>query len=221
MIFSVDEKFGLNPLQLVLDSCHVYLGSKTKMSLARSLDHKGSPLDGVHQNVATLEEGIVAPSSDKLETTSLGLAVIFRIDIKEANFLDKLSGWVLRQGRDIENSQTSTVVALVREAVHDELVVVDSVSGTAEISGLLRFFQRADVPEIRDRVTAGSRSNCIVLIVFVIENQEFLPGGVCDPALMRIYFAASARSSSFNSDNEVLGTHMLRPRMLFVRGSWS
>ena len=46
--------------------------------------------------------------------------------------------------------------------------------------------QVADVPEVGDGITIGSRANSVVLVVLVIEDEELLPGGVGDPALMGV-----------------------------------
>lgn len=66
-----------------------------KRFLSRTLHHEGTTLNRVHEDVATWQEGIVAPAADKFKTASLRLAIILRVDVKETNLLDLLASGVL------------------------------------------------------------------------------------------------------------------------------
>lgn len=82
--------------------------------------------------------------------------------------------------------QAGAVVALVREAVDDELVVVNAVVLGLVVARLLRLLEVADVPEVGDRIAVGGGAVAIVLIVLVVEYEELLPGGVGNPPLVGV-----------------------------------
>jgi hypothetical protein len=68
----------------------------------------------------------------------------------------------------------------------DLLVVVRTVGLALEETGLLGVLEITDVPEVGDGVAVGAGTDTIVLVVLVIEDEELLPGGVGDPALVGV-----------------------------------
>lgn len=160
-----------------------------QFSLGRSLlplDNKGTPLNRVHEDEAALEEGVVAPGTDKIDRPAVGVAVILWVDVEEADLLDELSRGVLRQGRHVKDAQASAIVALVRKAVNDELVVVNAVRRALEVARLLGLLERPNVPEVGDRVATGGGARLVVLVVLVVEYEVLLPLRVRDPTLMGV-----------------------------------
>lgn len=98
-------------------------------TLLRTLNNESTPLNSVDQDEAALEERVVAPGANEVKAAAVGLAVVLGVHVEEANLLDEAAGGVLRQRADVDDVQAGAVVALVREAVDDELVVVDAVHG--------------------------------------------------------------------------------------------
>ena len=94
------------------------------LSLSRPLDDEGTTLNSVDENESTGEEGVVAPGTDKLHASAVGLVVVLGVDVEEANLLDGAASGVLGQAADVEQAEAGAVVALVGEAIDDELVVV-------------------------------------------------------------------------------------------------
>lgn len=154
--------------------------------LIGALDDKGAALDGVDEDVAGLEEGVVAPGADELEGAAVGLVVVLGVDVEEAELLDEAAGGVLGEGADVDDAQAGAVVGLVGDAVDDELVVVDAVGLGLVHARLLGVLEVADVPEVGDGVAVGGGADAVVLVVLVVEDEELLPGGVGDPALVGV-----------------------------------
>lgn len=65
------------------------------------------------------------PRAYKFRQTSTRLIVIFRVNVKERDFLHLGTVFFVRDGGDVEDAETGAVVGLVGEAVVDVLVVVD------------------------------------------------------------------------------------------------
>jgi hypothetical protein len=92
--------------------------------LSRPLDNKSTTLNGVDEDETTGEEGVVRPGTDELHASAVGLVVVLWIDIEETNLLNGATGGILGQAADVEKTEAGAVVALVGEAVNNELVVV-------------------------------------------------------------------------------------------------
>lgn len=88
--------------------------------LTRPLDDKSTPLNGVDDDEATLEEGVVAPCTDKLQTAAVGLVVVLRVDVEVSDLLNEAARGVLRERGDVQGAVAGAVVALVSDAVDDE-----------------------------------------------------------------------------------------------------
>jgi hypothetical protein len=129
----------------------------------------------------------MAPSPNEAQASTVRPIVILRVHIKEAHLTHKSTSRILRQRADVEDAQTGAVIALVCEAVDDELVVVRAVAGGLEVAGLLGVAEVADVPEVGDGEAVAARAGTADLVVLVVEDEELLPGGVCDPALVDVW----------------------------------
>lgn len=156
--------------------------------LGSALDEESTTLNGVDQDVAALEVGVVAPGADEVDGSSVRLGVVLGVDVEEADLGDLAAGGVLGQRRDVNDAEAGAVVALVGEAVNDELVVVDTVGGALVDTSLLRGLEGADVPEVGDGVSRGSGASGVVLIVLVVEDEVLLPLGVGNPTLVSVCF---------------------------------
>lgn len=150
------------------------------------LDHKRPPLNRIHQNIPTLKEWIMTPRPHKIHHTSIRLPIILGIHIKIPRLLDPRTGRIPRQAPNIQHPEPSAVVALVREAIDDELVVVDAGGRALVEACLFRGLERADVPDVGDGVAGGGGALAVGFVEFVVEEEEFLPGGVGYPALVRV-----------------------------------
>lgn len=128
----------------------------------------------------------MAPGADKVGAAAVGVAVVLGVNVEEAGLGDALARGVLGQGAQVEHAQARAVVALVREAVDDELVVVDAEAGALEVARLLGRAQVANVPKVRHRVAVGGRADAVVLVVLVVQHQELLPCRVGHPALVGV-----------------------------------
>lgn len=62
----------------------------------------------------------MAPRTDKLHASTVGLAVVLGVDVEEADFGHAGAGRILGEGADVENSVAAAVVGLVSEAIDDE-----------------------------------------------------------------------------------------------------
>ena len=112
--------------------------------------------------------------------------VVFRIGIKVGNFLDPLSCRVRRHRPQVENAESQPIVALVGEAVFYILVVVYTPPQALVVAGLLGCLKRRNVPDVRDRIPIGAQACLVEFIVLVVGNQELLPLGVENPALVGV-----------------------------------
>ncbi|TKW55171.1 hypothetical protein CTA1_11976 [Colletotrichum tanaceti] len=149
----------------------------------RPLDNPHAALDGVDDDEAALEVGVVAPGARVVVGAAARLAVVLRVDVKVGDLPDARGRRVPADGRDVEHAQARAVVALVREPAVDELVVVDAADGALEEARLPRPLQRPDVPEVRHGEPVGRRARLVALVDLVVQHEEVLPVGVEDPAL--------------------------------------
>jgi hypothetical protein len=149
-------------------------------------EDKCATLDGVDDNVATGQEGVVAPGANKVSDTSAGSAVVLGIDVEVANLTDRATSGVLGKRANVENTKASTIVALVGETVVDELIVVNTDNTGLEVAGLAGSAKVADVPEISGRTTVRGGARPSVLVILIVKDQELLPCCVGDPALVGV-----------------------------------
>jgi hypothetical protein len=168
-----------------------------------ALENKATTLHGIYKDVPALEVCITAPRSHKVNDSAIWKSIIFRVDIKEPNLVHTLSGRVLRDGADVENMETSTVVALVGEAIVYVLVVVNAVRGGLVVSSLFGGFEIGDVPDISDEVAVGSKTLLVVLVILVIGDKILVPLWVEEPALVNV------RCSLIGSLGEHLGVGLV------------
>lgn len=66
----------------------------TSSPLFGPLDDKGAPFNGVDEDKSTLEEGVVTPSADEIQDTTLWKSIILGVNVKEANLLHSGTGRV-------------------------------------------------------------------------------------------------------------------------------
>lgn len=82
--------------------------------------------------MSALEQRITRPSTHKVHRAAASKIVILGIDIEEANLLDTSTSRVTGDRSHIQHAEPGAVVGLVRKAVGDVLVVVDTL-GTRPI----------------------------------------------------------------------------------------
>lgn len=110
------------------------------------------------------------PCTDESNIPATGSIIILRMDIKVRHLLDLLPRGIKRHASQIQDAETQAVVALVREPVVDELVVVDAPPETLIVARLLRLLERGNVPDVGDGVPVGAQAGGVVLVVLVVED---------------------------------------------------
>lgn len=122
--------------------------------------------------------------------TTPRLIIIARKSIKKRHLLDIPARRIFRNPTDVQNSQTRLVIRLIREAVVDELVVVDGLDGGFVVAGLFGMFEVFDGPDVGDGETVGggTRVGAVgvddAFVDFVVHEEVGLPLWVEDPALV-------------------------------------
>lgn len=162
------------------------MGAAASLFELLHLDDEGAALNGVDEDVAAREAGVVAPGADKVDDAAVGQVVVFRVDVEEGDFVDAVARGVGRDGADVEDAQARPVVALVAQAVEDVLVVVDRVRLGLVDARLFRVFEVRDVEDVRHGEPVGRRARVVFLVEFVVDQEVRLPVQVEDPALMRV-----------------------------------
>lgn len=109
---------------------------------------------------------------------------LLTIDVR--NLLDIPAGRILRDTTDVQDPQAGTIVGLVRETINDVLVVVNRHHGGLIDTGLDRFFQVRNVPDICSRPLVSCGTCKSLLVEFVIEEEELLVLGIEHPALVSV-----------------------------------
>lgn len=111
------------------------------------LDNERPAIDGVDDNPPTLER-VVAPSSRIPEgLTAARQSVVAGENVKVRNLRDAGAGGVRGDARHVEHAEPGLVIGLVREAVVDELVVVDGAGGRLVVAGV---YGRLEVRDVED-----------------------------------------------------------------------
>lgn len=120
-----------------------------------------------------------------------------RIDIKPSKLEDTGSGRVRRNGRNIEDANSISIIALVGVVPNHVLIVVIAGARGLVVSGLFWCFERRDVPfschvvsdvfcfkeekwkggrtDVGHGSAGSSGTSSVYLVVFVVEDDEFLP----------------------------------------------
>jgi len=145
-------------------------------SLCGELDDERSALDRVDVDVARLEVGIVGPGTKESDASSTWQLVVLWVDIKESNFLDVFAGRILWDRANIPDSETCTVVGLIRKSIDDILVVVNIACLSLEVTGILWVLEVTNVKDVGcwKLVDGGWASDCFNLIVLIVHNEVFL-----------------------------------------------
>lgn len=141
------------------------MGSTASLLELLKLDDESAALDGVDEDVAAGEAGVVAPGADEVDDAAVGQVVVFRVDVEEGDFLDAAARGVRWDRAHVQDAQTRSVVALVTQSVEDVLVVVDRVGFGLVDAGLLRVFEIRDVED----VCHGKAIRCGPRVVFLVE----------------------------------------------------
>lgn len=76
--------------------------------------------------------------------------IVFWVDVEEANFADALASWIARNGRNVKDTDSSTVAGLIVQTVVDVLVVVDSTMSQLVVTGDLWCSQVSNVDDVGD-----------------------------------------------------------------------
>lgn len=133
------------------------------------LHDESTPLDSVDDDEAGWEERVMAPSADKLDAAAAGQRVVLGVDVEVTELGDAGSTLVGLERGDVNHVQAGAVVALVRDAVDDVLVVVNTLGVlVAEVAREDGRLERGDVPKVRDREAVCTGASRVVLIVLVV-----------------------------------------------------
>lgn len=116
--------------------------------LLGSLHDESATAHGVDEHIATLEEWVVTPGASELHGTATLLVIVLGVDIEVGDLLDPLARGIPEDRAKIDDAVAERVVALVRESVDDELVVVDTPSRIGILAGLLGVLEVRDVPDV-------------------------------------------------------------------------
>jgi hypothetical protein len=107
-------------------------------------------------------------------------SLTFGINVEPPDFFHTLPCGVAWDGREIKNTDSGTVVALVRQVADDVLIVVDGDAGSLVMTCLLRFLEVANVPDVGYWVAVCGKTTSLLLIEFIIKDKKLLPLGVED-----------------------------------------
>lgn len=95
----------------------VHTGTLTPGLSVGPLHDESSPLNGVDDNEARWEVGVVSPRADKLDAAAAGQGVVLGVDIEVTELGDAGTGLVGCQRGDVQHVQAGAVVALVCDSV--------------------------------------------------------------------------------------------------------
>ena len=87
-----------------------------------------------------------------------------------------IAGW---DGFLLKDVQAAAVVALVRKAVVDELVVVDALARGPVVASLLGVLEVRDVPDVGNRVAVCAKASAVVLVILIILVIPVISGVLC------------------------------------------
>ena len=127
------------------------------------LDDEPTPLHRVDEDVSRLEQRIAAPRAHELNLPTARYVIIFRVNVNKADFLDTRTRRISGNRSHIQYAESGAVVGLVREAVGNVLVVVDTLCARLVQTGLLGLLERRDVPDVGDGVAVGAGPRLVVL----------------------------------------------------------
>lgn len=96
------------------------------------------------------------PCTGKSDITPTRRIIILRVNVKVGHLLDQLTRGIQRNTSQIQNAKTQAIVALIRESILDELVVVNTTTQTLVMTRLLGLFERGNVPDVGDGVPIGA-----------------------------------------------------------------
>lgn len=77
------------------------------------------------------------PCTGESDITPARSTIILRVNIKVRYLLDSLTRGIQRHTSQIQNAETQAIVALVREPILNELVVVNTTTQTLVVTRLL------------------------------------------------------------------------------------
>lgn len=106
--------------------------------------------------------------------------------VKETSLLEASTGWVIKDGRDIDDAEATSVVGLVTKTINDVLIVVDRFSWGLVITGVFWFLKRADVENVSGGVVVGSFTRLIDLVEFVVQEEVSHVLRIGEPALVGV-----------------------------------
>jgi hypothetical protein len=107
----------------------------------------------------------VRPSANELYNSTDG--IVLGVNIEETFYGDFATSRVLADGANIVHPNTGAVVALVREAINDIEIMINSlVVGGVKVSGPFRVAKIGKVDNVRDGAAGSSRTIAFLLIQF-------------------------------------------------------
>lgn len=125
------------------------------------------------------------PSTHELDDTTG--SIILRVDVKEALDGNALAGRILAHRLDVVNPETRAVVTLVRKAIHNVKVVIDSlVISRKERSSRLGIAQIRQVDNVGNRAARSSRTCGFDFVELVVQEHVLVPVALGPPALVAV-----------------------------------
>lgn len=172
--------------------------------LAPVLDRKDTTLDAVDQQVSRLEVGVDGPGA--VESGAAADGVVLGTDVEKASLLEAGTGGVLGNRRDVDDAQAGSVVALVRKAVDDVLVVVDGLGRALVDAGEDGLGQVGHVDDVSGGPLVGGRTGALLLVELVVQKQVAHVVGR-QPALVGVGCAVVRRRGQLDGARPVGHVH--------------
>jgi hypothetical protein len=130
------------------------------------------------------KERVNTPAPDKLHLTAN--RIILGVDVERADFPEARCRWVLKDRADIDNTQTATVVGLVRETRDNILVVVDRADGGLIGTCVLGRREILDVEDVGGGVAVSGGARTVHFVELVVEEEVGVVVFVNEPALVSV-----------------------------------
>jgi hypothetical protein len=157
------------------------------------LNNKDTAVNSVDNNKARLKSVRRPCTSIPERITTAGFDIIRRVNVKVGDLLDLGAIGKLRNGGDVEETETGLVVGLVGQTVVDVLVVVNGAGCGLVVTGHGGLFEVLDVPDVghrkpvlSGRVDSGAVRVDLALVELIVHDEMGLPHGIQNPTLMSV-----------------------------------
>ena len=118
----------------------------------------------VHEDVSGLEVWVVRPGAGVCDVSTTWKAIIFWEDVDVGNLADISGLRVLRDGGNVVDAETRSVVGLVDVVADDVLIVVDGCGCALVNTSLLWCLEGRNIPDVGDGVLVSSWAAGVDLI---------------------------------------------------------